>query len=195
MSKTTTRPRSKSLLKTPKQRFECDTCNRVFKKQGKLERHVKEIHLMDFESFDCKECSKSFKRKEHYKRHMKATHFGDKYSCPLCEVTYVEVSRIKTHLKKVHKLDTCQHCGHFEKELEGHTCTQGGLTKVKLHGRSKKQTGVLYSCKSCKLTFLTIELLENHHASKIHDQKNKENSRNFKKDTNKIEIKKRRNVS
>lgn len=99
---------------------------------------------------------------------MKATHFGEKYACPLCDVTYVEVSRIKTHIKKVHKLDICQPCGHFEKPEEEHKCVQGGLAKARQSGRSKRQTGVLYSCKACKLTFLTPKELDAHDVSQTH---------------------------
>ena len=47
----------------------CDHCQKTFKKQNKLERHINETHL-NIKKFQCPTCFKFFKREYHKKRHM-----------------------------------------------------------------------------------------------------------------------------
>lgn len=147
----------------PDHTLRCKFCPSEFKKVSKLLRHERELHLHNIKLFPCQKCSKTFKRKEHLKRHFKGSHLGDKFGCPLCEVSYVETGRLKTHLKKVHKTLVCRLCSHFHssRRTEDHTCpTHFSNEKgVKAQGKSK---GTLYPCRKCKKCFFHLLEMEDH---------------------------------
>lgn len=143
--------------------FLCNHCDMSFKKRSKLNRHKREIHLKSYKKYHCEGCDQHFKRKEHFIRHLKGKHQNDKFLCPLCPVTFVERSRIRSHLVHDHDLVLCQGCSFYieKKNLETHLCD--GLSAE----RTPDETlGNMMDCQSCKLCFLTLKDKEEHQCTK-----------------------------
>ena len=52
--------------------FECEKCNKKFKRADTLRRHFQNVHTED--NFSCSECGKMFGRKDNLARHLKLKH-------------------------------------------------------------------------------------------------------------------------
>lgn len=142
----------------------CNQCDMSFKNRNKLNRHKREIHLKSFKIYHCSECDKRFKRKEHFIRHLKGKHQKDKYRCPLCPITYVERSRIRSHLVQEHDLVHCHGCSFYVSEgnLEEHSCDGLGAERT-----PDATLSHMIDCQSCKLCFLTLKDKEQHKCTKL----------------------------
>ena len=142
----------------------CIICEKTFNLKNKLKRHLKEIHLNEFNFSKCSICPKSFKRKEHLKRHILAIHLKDKFSCSICNQRYVELNRIKQHFTKKHKLTVCQYCNNFY-TLEHSETHHKNCEKENKESHSEN----VHYCSKCKLCFTTKEKLKRH----LNSQNNK----------------------
>ena len=134
--------------------------------------HAQKVHHA-VRLFKCNKCTKScssiYDLKMHFKRHS-----GYRRDvCPLCELSYMDLGRLKTHIKKDHK-NKCNVCdrifknttsifehmrGHTEKKHINLACMEcnklfPNLSSLKLHKLSFSHTGTKYfSCKLCKKEF------------------------------------------
>ncbi|XP_076027763.1 putative transcription factor Ovo-like 1a [Genypterus blacodes] len=103
--------------------FVCHICQKTFKYQRMLNRHIKchnenKRHLCTF-------CGKGFNDTFDLKRHVR-THTGVRpYKCTLCEKAFTQRCSLESHMKKIHsvtlkyaykerrnKLYVCEECGH-----------------------------------------------------------------------------------
>ena len=77
--------------------FICSFCDKVFKSESALERHLKSFHTNAGEKKKCAMCDYRYHHKSNLIRHIDIVHRGlkDTQQCPICEK---EVT--KTHLKK-----------------------------------------------------------------------------------------------
>jgi 5-methylcytosine-specific restriction endonuclease McrA len=62
------RGRKQSLTEDPSKTFVCDICNRRFRRQEHLKRHVRSLHTHD-KPFECNECGKKFSRSDNLSQH------------------------------------------------------------------------------------------------------------------------------
>ena len=62
------RGRKQSLTEDPSKTFVCDICNRRFRRQEHLKRHVRSLHTHD-KPFECHECGKKFSRSDNLSQH------------------------------------------------------------------------------------------------------------------------------
>jgi 5-methylcytosine-specific restriction endonuclease McrA len=62
------RGRKQSLTEDPSKTFVCDLCNRRFRRQEHLKRHVRSLHTQD-KPFECHECGKKFSRSDNLSQH------------------------------------------------------------------------------------------------------------------------------
>jgi hypothetical protein len=62
------RGRKQSLTEDPSKTFVCDVCNRRFRRQEHLKRHVRSLHTHD-KPFECNECGKKFSRSDNLSQH------------------------------------------------------------------------------------------------------------------------------
>lgn len=114
--------------------FKCKTCEKIFKKNNKLQRHIKEIHE-NMKEFPCFLCRKTFKRASHLKRHAiihadnpkpfrcnyencmmcfsdkyhlqrhkKQKHMNVKFICPLCKMDFEKKIYLIKHNHRIHNL-------------------------------------------------------------------------------------------
>lgn len=102
--------------------FICEQCQRSFKKQNKLFRHVNETHL-NMKDFSCTICEKCFKRKSHLKRHMIIHSSEPKpFRCLFndCLMRFSDKYHLERHIKVKHKnikLECIECSLFFEKKL------------------------------------------------------------------------------
>ncbi|CAJ2501073.1 Uu.00g039260.m01.CDS01 [Anthostomella pinea] len=64
----TRRGRKQSLTDDPSKTFVCELCNRRFRRQEHLKRHVRSLHTLD-KPFECHECGKTFSRSDNLSQH------------------------------------------------------------------------------------------------------------------------------
>lgn len=62
------RGRKQSLTEDPSKTFVCELCNRRFRRQEHLKRHVRSLHTHD-KPFECHECGKKFSRSDNLSQH------------------------------------------------------------------------------------------------------------------------------
>jgi hypothetical protein len=62
------RGRKQSLTEDPSKTFVCEVCNRRFRRQEHLKRHVRSLHTHD-KPFECHECGKKFSRSDNLSQH------------------------------------------------------------------------------------------------------------------------------
>ena len=62
------RGRKQSLTEDPSKTFVCEVCNRRFRRQEHLKRHVRSLHTHD-KPFECNECGKKFSRSDNLSQH------------------------------------------------------------------------------------------------------------------------------
>lgn len=100
----------------------CNQCDKSFKCQKYLYRHIQNIHLnkaqlkkkKNFDVFTCKQCPKVFNSGDCLNKHVKNCH-GQKVKCPICGSALKSEVYLPTHMRRVHcdssKKSICQICG------------------------------------------------------------------------------------
>ena len=64
------RGRKQSLTEDPSKAFVCTLCNRRFRRQEHLKRHVRSLHTQD-KPFECTDCGKKFSRSDNLAQHQR----------------------------------------------------------------------------------------------------------------------------
>ena len=83
--------------------FQCNTCEKTFSIQNRLNTHIKNIHSPKSDIFLCDICEKPFRLQKYLKNHYKFTHRKTREACKICEVIIPgSITRMKTHLNNVH---------------------------------------------------------------------------------------------
>lgn len=87
------------------EKFTCTECLKSFKKKGKLNRHINEIHL-NLKEFCCDVCQKAFKRSSHLKRHVLIHSTDPKpFKCfyTECLLRFSDKYHLERHIKVKHQ--------------------------------------------------------------------------------------------
>ncbi len=108
----------------PQKDLICDICMKCFCSVSKYNRHTREQHNKESTGFQCEVCERKFKRKEHLKRHVRTFHQGKKIPCPLCVLTFGEPYKLKNHLQEKHEVLRCDKCSMIVRsaDLQKHDC-------------------------------------------------------------------------
>ena len=83
--------------------FQCNKCDKKFKRKDKLKRHLESVHGGN--QFDCNKCDKFFQDKTSLLRHVEVHSLkeqGLKLSCEECKRTYRSREAYNFHLKTNH---------------------------------------------------------------------------------------------
>jgi len=145
-------------------RYPCETCDKVFYKPCRLERHFKNHHA----SQKCDFCGESVSNKKAMRQHIKVAHSNEvegNFPCSLCDKKLYSEKYLKIHIEKVH--DTarpstfmCQECGKtFEQR-----------SSLKSHIEIQHEKLEKFSCQECDQKFLTYYRLTCH-MEKVHTDK------------------------
>ena len=82
----------------------CKKCEKQFKSESHLVRHVREKHLG--KTFQCQFCDRYFTQNARLQIHIRSIHYGVKHECPfdLCESVHEASAELKKHLAKRHQM-------------------------------------------------------------------------------------------
>ena len=161
----------------------CTYCERTYKTQQILKRHMKKKHSASVDttttkqtsttkkkSLSCPMCSKMFSRRDNLSVHISAVHEGKKpFKCDTCGKCFSEKGALKKHVDSVHD----ENKPHKEKPtLNCHICgkkfTQFG--HVRTHISSVHENSRQFECTVCQKTFSEITNLTKHIA-RVHEKK------------------------
>ncbi|XP_055886417.1 zinc finger and BTB domain-containing protein 17-like isoform X9 [Biomphalaria glabrata] len=96
-----------SLPLGPKDISRCRHCNiELF--AANLKKHLSEAHGYNM-PFHCSLCGKGFLSTSGLYHH-KRNHAGQKFRCPICDVTFTQKSKVKRHLISIHGCMPCSTC-------------------------------------------------------------------------------------
>ncbi|GBP42765.1 Zinc finger protein 26 [Eumeta japonica] len=90
---------------------QCNSCERSFDTQKKLNRHIRKDHLME-RPHACTECDKRFFKKTCLVRHMLTHTKKRQFTCDICSKSYGRKSTLREHLR-IHSNDRrfiCKEC-------------------------------------------------------------------------------------
>ena len=84
--------------------FVCSDCNKSFKFNNSLNKHIKAEHMQI--EFKCNTCNKSFNYKANLKRHNDLAHneFAVRYKCSHCLKLFMYSCTLKKHLLNTHNV-------------------------------------------------------------------------------------------
>ena len=80
--------------------MDCTLCNRKFKFNSELKKHVKRIHSM-IKDFNCDDCGKRFCSNPDLTQH-KQTHSEEKFPCHICGMRLARKANLIGHIKRAH---------------------------------------------------------------------------------------------
>ena len=95
-----------------KETFQCEECQKIFKKKKDLRGHKTAAHKVDLRK--CEVCSGEYKNQTALKQHLRLVHGPtETVSCQLCFKSFKNLTRLKHHHLDVHKVDNsvCPDCG------------------------------------------------------------------------------------
>ncbi len=152
-----------------KTNYYCEKCDRYFKDNGKLTRHIKSVH--ENITYKCNQCDKSFKRPENLKSHIRGIHErADDMTCTLCDKSFGLRKHLVAHVREVHenvRNYKCKICGMAVKQA------------VSLRKHMRLKHGTLKTCMDCDKTFTSVGDLRKHkevvHCLLAEEPKRKEN--------------------
>ncbi|XP_076380727.1 uncharacterized protein LOC117224805 isoform X5 [Megalopta genalis] len=165
-------------------RTTCPICQKSFKSEQQMDKHVRREHKQPFR---CKKCHYSYAKQEDLEKHAKI-HEKDTYmKCPFCHLKYKRISGMRAHQIRVHsnvdpvcirdrakegvasdseepKANVAATATKYVCQLCGNRYPQKLYLvahKRIAHGIKKKKTRD-YKCRTCKRCFTSEEGLANH---------------------------------
>ncbi|XP_015837824.1 uncharacterized protein LOC103314758 isoform X3 [Tribolium castaneum] len=108
------------------QTYKCGICEKEFKLNSILRKHVKHVHLKDYNYYQCHLCGKQFCYKDSLRLHFVTHNSVKTVKCDLCPKKFATRVKLTKHLRSVHSDApplTCSYCGKSiknEKNLEKH---------------------------------------------------------------------------
>ncbi|XP_053608664.1 gastrula zinc finger protein XlCGF57.1-like [Plodia interpunctella] len=142
--------------------FPCPSCDKKYKDNGTLKRHMDRNHSENRErNYICESCGKGFFSKSDVKIHMRV-HTGETpYVCSECPRRFTQISTLLRHKKR--------HTG--EKSYMCPTCTKKFCTREELKTHLKVHTSKKeFSCSFCNGMFKYQNNLKKH--MRLHSERN-----------------------
>ena len=88
--------------------FSCQSCPAKFPSHFQLKKHISDFHGTEM-PFTCNLCGKGYASYQGYQMHQ-LKHEGKRFKCPMCICEVSQKSKIKVHLRNVHKCVPCLTC-------------------------------------------------------------------------------------
>jgi len=147
---------------TPSKIWACETCNRTFDNQRKLQYH-ETIHKGE-PQFSCTICSSRFYRKPELLKHIQ-THTDEKpYMCSVCRKSYRSKTMALIHMRSVHQGERPFPCNICNKSFIVKSHLQRHINHVHIATPAKKALIVkkTYKCDLCRKKFTSNNTLQRH---------------------------------
>ena len=164
--------------------YTCTVCNKSYKKEGNLKRHVETSHKEEnSDDRTCTDCNKVFTKRCHFLRHIRDVHSKiSKVTCNECNKEFTNKDNLDWHVKQIHKKSgvvECEICnktvssvGNLKRHMEAVHETKKEECKIcgKLYNRSNLKQHIdivhnkkeLCECTVCGLQLKTKKGLEFH---------------------------------
>lgn len=97
-------------IHTSDYQFQCEKCQKLFRLDIHLEKHMERIHLeFDNKPYECPQCNKKFRREEKFNRHLE-THMtsGEVLKCRTCSKEFQQIGYLVHHMVSVHNTGNVQ---------------------------------------------------------------------------------------
>jgi uncharacterized Zn-finger protein len=108
--------------KDSNERYQCSTCNKIFKFRCLLQTHIEIVHEKK-KPFHCDKCDYRSSTKVHLKDHINQIHDKNfKFKCDQCDKGFSKTNQLQTHILAVHegkKPYTCEICGKSYTQTSG----------------------------------------------------------------------------
>ncbi|KAA8909187.1 hypothetical protein FN846DRAFT_629584 [Sphaerosporella brunnea] len=160
-------------LKHHASKYNCQTCDRQFGSEDACRQHMKAMGHKIAEYY-CKPCRMTFQNENALNMHCKAPNHrnrGVDIKCPWCAKAYATASSLAGHLeggKCVSGLDRESLYHDISSRDPSRVITSDRAERV---ATGKEYNGRAYECSMCKKDFATIDGLNSHLNSGIHDRK------------------------
>ncbi|XP_067651167.1 zinc finger protein 236-like isoform X1 [Haliotis asinina] len=136
--------------------FNCELCDKIFKKWNQLQRHMKS-HDED-KPFRCLQCPVSFNMEDNLILHQ-ATHVAENGvpTCPECNKKFSRVASLKAHIMMHEKEENlmCPECG-------DEFSVQSQLDRHMQEHREEHEGARRHACRQCNQDFSKLSLLREH---------------------------------
>ncbi|WP_422489004.1 C2H2-type zinc finger protein [Endozoicomonas sp. ALE010] len=179
---------STKVLHTVKKYFQCNQCDKRYKRKWDLEEHSR-VHTGE-KPFKCNVCEKSFGYAFSLKIHTRA-HTGEKpYKCELCDKGFAQSAGLKRHASthssaRPFKCGVCKESFSEARGLKLHTRIHDGVRPYKCqlcdksyiqksglidHNRRLHSSEKPFKCEVCEISYAIKNDLTKHQKSKRHLQ-------------------------
>ena len=147
--------------------YDCRVCERVFKTQELLEKHIR--NHSENRPHKCPQCPKGFKQPSHLSQHLR-THTDERpFICNVCSKGFKQSCQLKQHMRL--------HTG--EKPYKCPECERGFKQASQLNQHFRLHTGEKpYKCMTCFKAFTQASQLRSH--KKTHEPKPERKSASYK---------------
>jgi DNA-directed RNA polymerase subunit RPC12/RpoP len=151
--------------------FPCDKCNKSFKNQHNLDRHIRS-HL-GIRSFACNVCGNKFVDATRLKQHM-WIHAGYRaFKCAVCKKEFRHKSHLKSHISSFHpelkgklvdsfKCNLCDKSFPYQYKLNNHMSWHAAQEVSTIVKSKPSECTKIYMCSLCQTQFQNIDDLNIH---------------------------------
>uniref|UniRef100_A0AAR5NX43 Protein krueppel n=2 Tax=Dendroctonus ponderosae TaxID=77166 RepID=A0AAR5NX43_DENPD len=144
--------------------YQCPTCNRCFKKQHKLNNHMRSHTKIA--PFKCPDCDKAFKFQQNLKRHILIHKGIKKFKCEDCGKSFSRAHVLNDHknIHTGHNPYICDYCGKGFKRYANHFIHvyRHKLLNGEVNQADEKKLYLQLQCSVCNKIFASRGSLENH---------------------------------
>ncbi|XP_028131061.2 zinc finger protein 878-like [Diabrotica virgifera virgifera] len=122
-------------------KYQCEFCDKSFGSFGEVEYHDRSVHL----TFECPYCDKPYRSNKELRKHMRYKHT---FQCEFCDKSFRSFEEMEYHDRGIHLTFDCPHCDKpYRSNMQLHK-----------HMSFKHK----FQCGYCDKSFSSLEKLDNH---------------------------------